>query len=400
MSHNEELTKLDQQYYLPTFKRFPIAFESGHGSRLMDVDGKEYIDMLAGIAVTSVGHCHPLVAEAVKRQVDKLWHISNFFTSPAQVELSNKLVEISGLDRVFLTNSGAESVEGAIKVARKWASKNGRGGHVISMENSFHGRTLATIATGQKKYQQGFEPIPSGFSQVPFNDIEALRNALNKDVAAVILEVIQGEGGIRPVKEGYLKAVRELCDEHGVLLILDEIQSGVARTGKWFAWQHDDVKPDLMTLAKGLGGGFPVGAFLCTEKVSDAIDFGDHGTTFGGNPLACVAALATIRVIEEENLCDRAAEMGNYIRNYFSEKAESAPYIREIRGRGLMLGLELKTEALPLVKMLLEEGVVANATAGKVLRLVPALNIPPGDLENAVGKIDKCLLKLHSHNGQ
>lgn len=398
--NNDSLSKADQQYYLPTFKRFPIAFESGRGSRLIDADGKEYIDMLAGIAVCSVGHCHPDVVAAVQRQSEKLWHISNFFVSRPQVELSKKLVELSGLDRVFLTNSGAESVEGAIKVARKWAHKNGRGGHIISMENSFHGRTLATIATGQSKYQQGFEPIPEGFSQIPFNDIDALRSALNDDVAAVILEAIQGEGGIRPVEAGYLEEVRRACDEAGVLLIVDEIQAGVGRTGKWFAWQHSGAKPDIMTLAKGMGDGFPVGAFLCNEKVSDAIDFGDHGTTFGGNPLACAAALATLAVIEQDELCKRAEEKGAWIEQYFNEKAESADVIEEVRGKGLMLGVVLKTEAMPLVKMLLEEGIVANATAGNVLRLVPPLNIPMEDLEKAVHQIDKCLLKLQVQHEQ
>lgn len=396
MNQNEKLTHSDQEFYLPTFKRFPLAFERGSGSKLYDVDGIEYIDLLAGIAVCNVGHCHPTLVEAVRKQAGELMHISNFFVSPPQVNLSKKLVEISKLDRVFLTNSGAESVEGAIKIARKYATTKGRGGHVISMENSFHGRTLATIATGQEKYQKGFAPIPAGFSQVPFNDIEALRAAISNDVAAVILEPVQGEGGVRPAEMEYLKAVRELCDEHDVVLILDEVQCGVGRTGKWFAHQHYGIKPDIMTLAKGLGGGFPVGAILCSERVSEAIDFGDHGTTFGGNPLACAAALATISVIETEELCERAAEKGKLLMESLSDRKHQFPIIDHVRGKGLMIGVVLKKEAAPLVKMLLEKGVVANATAGNVLRLVPPLNIPDEDLNEALVKIDECLLKLQS----
>lgn len=396
MNRNEQFSRSDQEYYLPTFKRFPLAFERGFGSKLYDVDGKEYIDLLAGIAVCNVGHCHPTVVEAVRKQAGELMHISNFFVSPPQVNLSRKLVEISQLDRVFLTNSGAESVEGAIKIARKYASTKGRGGHVISMENSFHGRTLATIATGQEKYQKGFAPIPAGFSQVPFNNIDALKNAISKDVAAIILEPIQGEGGVRPAETEYLQAVRQLCNEHDVLLILDEVQCGVGRTGKWFAHQHYGIKPDIMTLAKGLGGGFPVGAILCSERVSNAIDFGDHGTTFGGNPLACAAALATISVIEKENLCKRAAEKGKELMAAFESRKERFPELHFVRGKGLMIGVVMKNEAAPLVKKLLEHGVVANATAGNVLRLVPPLNIPDEDLTAALSAIDQCLLKLQS----
>lgn len=398
MTQNETYTRSDQEHYLPTFKRFPLAFVRGSGSKLYDADGKEYIDLLAGIAVCSVGHCHPTVVAAVCKQAGELMHISNFFVSPPQVELSKKLVSLSGLDRVFLTNSGAESVEGAIKIARKYASTNGRGGNIISMDNSFHGRTLATIATGQRKYQRGFDPIPAGFSQVAFNDIDALKNAITKDVAAVIIEPIQGEGGILSAEKEYLKAVRKLCDENKVLLILDEVQCGVGRTGEWFAYQHYGIKPDILALAKGLGNGFPVGAVLCSEKVSEAIEFGDHGTTFGGNPLACVAALATISVIEKEDLCKRSVEKGKEITDKFQSWMSRFPEIVEVRGMGLMIGVALKTEAAPLVKLLLENGVVANATAGNVLRLVPPLNIPDADLTSALNTIEECLLKLQAGN--
>lgn len=388
---NEGYHQKDKTYYLPTFKRFPIAFEKGKGSRLWDVEGKEYIDMLAGIAVNSVGHCHPRVVEAIQNQAAKLIHISNFFVSPAQVALSEKLTSISGLDHVFFSNSGAESVEGALKIARKYASKHGRGGTIISMENSFHGRTLATIATGKKKYQNGFGPMPTGFFQVPFNDFDAIKAKINDEVAAIIVEPLQGEGGINLAHQDYLIALRHLCDQNNILLIFDEIQSGVGRTGKWFAKDHYEVQPDIMALAKGIGGGMPMGAFLCHAKVSEAIDYGDHGTTFGGNPLACAASLATLAVIEEENLCQAALEKGQWLRDELEAMQKQFPAIKEVRGLGLMIGAELDRPAAPLVKALLEKGVIANATADHVLRLVPPLNIDQEDLKKVLVVIAECL---------
>ncbi|MBL3657941.1 aspartate aminotransferase family protein [Fulvivirga sp. 2943] len=388
---NEELYQQDKSNYLPTFKRFPLAFAKGKGSRLWDVEGKEYIDMLAGIAVCNVGHSHPKVVAAVQKQAAELMHISNFFVTLPQVELSKKLKEISGLDHVFITNSGAESVEGAMKVARKFAHKHGRGGEIISMAKSFHGRTLGTIATGQAKYQQGFEPIPTGFKQVEFNNLPALKEVISKDTAAIILEPVQGEGGINPVDKSYLKNVREICTEQGIALIFDEVQCGIGRTGKWFAKDHYGIQPDIMTLAKGLGGGFPVGAFVCSSKIGDAIDYGDHGTTFGGNPLACASALATLSVIEEENLLEEATKKGEWVRGEFENMKAKHGEIKDIRGLGLMIGVELTEPALPVVKLLLEKGIIANATADKVLRLVPSLNIPMEDLKKVVEEIEKCL---------
>ncbi|MBN7814897.1 aspartate aminotransferase family protein [Algoriphagus pacificus] len=389
--NNLDLYHKDKENYLPTFNRFPLAFIKGKGSRLWDANGKEYIDLLAGIAVTSVGHCHPTVVSAIQKQAAELMHISNFFVSPQQVALSELLVKISGLDRVFLTNSGAESVEGAIKIARRYAHKNGQGGKIISMQNSFHGRTLATIATGQEKYQQGFAPIPTGFQQVPFNDIKAVKAAIDKDTAAVILEPIQGEGGIIPAEKAYLEELRKVCDLKGVLLIFDEIQCGIGRTGKWFAKDHFGVQPDIMTLAKGLGGGAAIGAVLCNEKVASAIEFGDHGTTFGGNPLAAASAIATIEVMSEEKLCARAVETGEWLREKLTELIEKHEELESIRGMGLMLGVKLSSPGAPLVKQLLEEGIVANVTAGNILRLVPALNISKGELNIFLEKLDAVL---------
>ncbi|MCE7055083.1 aspartate aminotransferase family protein [Algoriphagus sp. AGSA1] len=388
---NQDLHTKDKENYLPTFNRFPLAFIKGKGSRLWDADGKEYIDLLAGIAVNNVGHCHPKVVKAIQEQAAELMHISNFFVSPQQVALSELLVKISGLDRVFLTNSGAESVEGAIKIARRYAHKHGQGGKIISMQNSFHGRTLATIATGQEKYQQGFGPIPTGFVQVPFNDLVAVEAAMDQDTAAVIVEPIQGEGGVVPAEKVYLKGLRKLCDEKGILLIFDEIQCGIGRTGKWFAKDHFGVQPDIMTLAKGLGGGAPIGALLCTEKVASAIEYGDHGTTFGGNPLVAASAIATIEAINEEQLCARAMETSEWLRGKLDELIAKHDELESVRGMGLMLGIKMKSEAKSFVLRLLEEGIVANATAGNILRLVPALNISRDELNIFLRKFDEIL---------
>ena len=395
---NEEYHHIDQKTYLPTFKRFPIAFKRGKGSRLWDVEGKEYIDMLAGIAVNNVGHCHPHVVKAIQDQAAELIHISNFFVSPEQVALSEKLTQISGLENVFLCNSGAEAVEGAIKVARKYASKHGRGGTIISMENSFHGRTLATIATGKKKYQNGFSPIPAGFTSVAFNDFKALEDKIDNEVAAIIIEPIQGEGGINIADQDYLRAVRDLCDKHNILLIFDEVQCGVGRTGHWFAKDHYSIQPDIMALAKGLGGGMPIGAFLCNSRVSDAIDFGDHGTTFGGNPLACAASLATIEVIENENLCEYSQNLGQWLIKELKVLKARRSCIKEVRGRGLMIGIELDTPGAPVVKDLLEKGVVANATADTVIRFVPPLNISKEDLQQVLELTAESLTKLEAEH--
>lgn len=392
---NKTYNDLDKKYYLQTFKRYPLTFDYGKGSHIWDVEGNEYIDMLGGIAVNSVGHSHPTVVKAIQDQAAKLIHISNFYLSEPQVMLSKKLVELSGLDRVFFANSGAESVEGAIKIARKYAHSVGRGGNIISFVNSFHGRTLATIATGKKAYQKGFEPIPEGFYQVPFNDIKAIKKATDNNTAAIIIEPIQGEGGVNVANKAFLNELRTFCDEQDIVLIFDEIQCGMGRTGKMFAKEHFGVEPDIMTLAKALGGGVPIGAILSNEKVSATIEFGDHGTTFGGNPLVCAASLATLEVIETENLLQQAEEKGNWLKTEIS--AMKNPDIKEIRGKGLMIGIEFNFETKPLVLKMLENGVLANATADNVLRLVPPLNICYEDLEKAIEVLKKSLKEIKNH---
>lgn len=392
---NKELHQLDQQYYLQTFKRYPLAFNHGLGAHLWDVEGNEYIDMLAGIAVNSVGHSHPKVVKAIQEQAAKLTHISNFFVSEPQVRLSQKLVELSGLDRVFFANSGAESVEGAIKIARKYAHSVGRGGTIMSFHGSFHGRTLATIATGKKQMQKGFDPIPKGFVQVPFNDMEAVKAATTQEVGAIIIEPIQGEGGVNVADKQFMKDLRAFCDKNQIVLIFDEIQCGVGRTGTWFAKEQFGVEPDIMTLAKALGGGIPIGAILSNEKVSSAIEFGDHGTTFGGNPLVCAVSLAVLEVMEEEKLLLAATEKGEWLKAQFN--ALNEPAIKDIRGMGLMLGIEFDFETKALVAEMMNRGVIANATAGNVLRLVPPLNITQNDLEQFMDVVKRSLKTIKAN---
>lgn len=389
---NQSFLELDKQHYLQTFKRYPVVLDHGKGSHVWDIAGNEYIDALAGIAVNSLGHAHPKIVEAIQQQAGKLIHISNFYLSEPQAKLSERLTALSGLDRVFLSNSGAESVEGAIKIARKYAHSKGRGGTIISFGGSFHGRTLATIATGKKQMQEGFEPIPQGFIQVPFNDLTAVEKAADKETAAIIIEPVQGEGGINVADADFLKALRQFCNEQDIVLIFDEIQCGMGRTGKLFAKDWFGIQPDIMTLAKALGGGVPIGAILSSEKVGAAINFGDHGTTFGGNPLASAASLAVLEAILEEDLLKQADEKGKWLMQKISDLNE--PSIKEIRGMGLMIGVEFNFETKPLVLEMLHRGVLANATAGNVLRLVPPLNISYRDLEKVLEVLKDSLIQI------
>jgi len=391
---NKEYSKWDQTYYVPTFKRYPIALERGKGCRVWDVEGTEYLDALAGIAVNNLGHCHPAVVEAIQKQAEKLIHISNFYVSEPQVRLSQKLVELSGLNRVFFTNSGAESVEGAMKFARKYAHKKGRGGKVISMKNSFHGRTLATIATGKKAYQEGFHPIPKGFISVPLHDMDQLEQEMDKDTAAVIVEPIQGEGGIHPADAKYIEQVRKMCDDNDVILIFDEIQCGMGRTGKMFAKEHYSVEPDIVTLAKGLGAGVPIGAILINEKVSDAIDFGDHGTTFGGNPLVCAASLAAVNELARPEFLQEVMVKGNEIMQEVNSWTDMG--VKEVRGIGLMIGIEFEFETKPLALEMLHRKVLSNATAGHVLRLVPPLIISRDEIRHLLDTIRESVKAISS----
>ncbi len=388
------IQEADQHYYLPVFKRYPITITHGKGFKVWDTEKRSYIDVLAGIAVNSVGHCHPKVVKAIKKQAEKLMHISNLLTSEPQVRLAQKLVELSGLDRAFFGNSGAEAVEGAFKLARKYAHKHGRGGTIISMEGCFHGRTLATAAAGTPKYQKGFEPIPEGFVQAAFNDIDSVKALVDDQTAAIIVEPVQWEGGIRTAQLEFLQALRELCDAQNIVLIFDEIQCGIARTGKMFAWQRFGVKPDIITLAKALGGGVPIGATMVIQKIADALALGDHGTTFGGNPLTCAAALATLEVIEEEKLEEKALHTGARLMEYACQKAAKEPAVAGVDGMGLMVGIALNRPARPVVEHMLSKGVLASAVGANTIRFVPPLNIEWKALKEAVDVVFESLKEL------
>ena len=390
--NTEQYLQTDADNYLQVFKRYPIVIDKGRGAKLWDTNGKEYIDLLAGIAVNTLGHAHPRLVEAISKQSAELMHVSNFFLTKPQALLSKKLTEISGLDRVFLANSGAEAIEAAVKLARKYAYANKRQSKILYMSGSFHGRTLATLAMGSPNYQEGYAPVPEGFMETPFNDLEALKANADKDTIAIIIEPIQGEGGINMADKKFLKGVRQVCDERDILLIFDEIQSGIARTGYWFAKDYYEVQPDMMTLAKGLGGGFPIGAVLCNEKVNKAMHYGGHGTTFGGNPLAATAALTVFETIELENLIQAAKEKGQWLKQQF--EGLNHPDIKAVKGLGLMMGIEFCFDTKTLVAKLLENGLMANSTAGNIVRIVPPLNITQEELNQAITIFKKTLKSL------
>lgn len=376
-----KIIESDQRYHFKTYKRYPVTLVKGVGSRVWDDNGREYIDALAGIAVNNMGHCHPKIVKAIQAQAEKLMHVSNFFTTVPQVELAEKLVKLSNLDRVFFTNSGTEAIEGAIKIVRLYANKHGKTGNVICMNGAFHGRTMGALAMGQQKYQDGFTPMLEGFERVPFNDLEAIKNAINDNTPAVFIEPIQGEGGIHVADKQWLNEVRALCYEHKALLVFDEIQCGIGRTGRLFAYEHFGVVPDILCLAKGLGGGFPIGAVLATEEAALLIEYGKHGTTFGGNPLAASAGIAALDVIKDEKLLKKAEENGSWLRDQIKKRMKDGSGIEDVRGLGLMIGVQMDFPGSNVGMRMLEKGVIANITATNAVRLVPPLNIPKEDLQ-------------------
>jgi len=379
-----------------TYNRQPVVLVRGQGCRVWDEADRSYLDLVAGIAVNSLGHAHPAVAEAVAAQARTLIHTSNLYYTIPQIELAKLLVENSCADRAFFCNSGAEANEGAIKLARKWGKIHRNGAYeIIAALNSFHGRTLATVAaTGQAKYQKPFLPMPDGFVHVPSNDLKALKAATSQKTVAVLLEPIQGESGVHPARQEYLQGVRAWCDEQGLLLIFDEVQTGMGRTGKLFAYQHFGVEPDIFTLAKGTGGGLPIGVLLAKEKVC-VFEPGDHASTFGGTPLVCAAALATVRTILEQNLPEHAARVGNYFLNRLRELQSRQPLIAEVRGVGLMIGVDLSKDlARKAVAVALEQGLIINATSDRTLRLVPPLIITQVEVDEAIAIMERVLSSL------
>lgn len=374
------------KYLMNTYTRMPIVLRKGRGMKVWSSDGKEYLDFLGGVAVNCLGHCHPKVVIALQKQAQRLLHVSNIYHIEPQIELAKILVNNSFADKAFFCNSGTEAVEGAIKLARKYAKDHTSPDRfeIITANESFHGRTFASLsATGQDKLKEGFEPLLPGFKHVPFNDIDALEKTISKNTCAIMLEPIQGEGGINIPSSNYLKQVRELCDKNGILLILDEIQTGIGRTGALFAYEHFDMEPDIITLAKGLGGGVAIGAILATDSVAASFQPGTHGSTFGGNPLACAAARATLEVLLEDSfLLNNCRRIGKLFMERLEKLKDDFPdIIAEVRGKGLMIGLELTKEGGPIVELCAKKGILINCTAGNVLRFTPPLIITEKELD-------------------
>jgi acetylornithine and succinylornithine aminotransferases len=383
---NEEIINLSQKYLMNTYARFPVAFVRGEGCYLWDADGKKYLDLVAGIAVNALGHSHPKILQAIQHQSARLIHTSNLYHIQSQAELARVLCEASFADRAFFCNSGAEANEAAVKLARKYQKKQ-KGQdcfEIVTMERSFHGRTLAMIAaTGQDKVKKGFEPLPSGFVHVAYDDVSALQAAVNEKTCAVMLEPVQGEGGVRFPAPDYLKKVREICERQGALLIYDEVQSGMGRTGKLFAYEHSGIHPDILTLAKSLATGLPIGACLASEKIAQAFEPGSHASTFGGNFLVCEVAKEFLRILQSEGVLKNAGEMGKYFKSALQDLQKKFPIIQQVRGEGLMLGVDLTLPAKPLVDEALQRGLLLNAAQPNTLRFVPPLTITSKEINEA-----------------
>jgi acetylornithine/N-succinyldiaminopimelate aminotransferase len=387
ISGKERIVAQESQHYMPVFSRQPLVIERGAGAIVTDTDGNDYIDCAAGIAVNSVGHCHPRVVNAIKAQAERLIHTSNLYYTEIQARLAERMTKLTGMERLYLTNSGAESNESAMKLARKVTGKKG----FISTKNAFHGRTMGSLSvTWKQAIRQPFEPLIDGVTFVDYGDVNAIAGAVTADTAAVIVEPIQGEGGVNVPPDDYLVAVRELCTEREIVLIVDEVQTGFARTGKWFACEHANIIPDVMTLAKAMGGGFPVGAMMSREAFQFAP--GDHGGTQSGNPLACAAALATIDVIESEQLVEQSRSKGALLKKLLS--GIESPYTVDVRGKGLMVAYESSRSVVPVVDFARQKGVLLNNTSENVLRFVPPLVIAKEQIETAIAVVERAI-KVH-----
>jgi len=375
-------------YLFPTYSRFEVEVEKAEGSFIYDSNGKKYLDFISGIAVCNLGHCPKSVSEAIKDQMEKVWHVSNLFHIPLQEEVAKQLVEHSSGDAVFFANSGAEANEAAIKLARKHTGKH----KIITFYQSFHGRTYATLsATGQKKVQEGFGPLAPTFEYLPFNDVEAVHSIQGSDIAAIMVEVIQGEGGVVPAEGAFLKAIEKKCKELGALFIVDEVQTGIGRTGKCFGYEHYAVEPDIITLAKGLGSGFPIGAMIGKKELIQSFSPGSHGSTFGGNPLAVSSANATLNTIFNEDFLHSVSEKGKYLKEKLDERLKENPLVEDIRGKGLMLGIELKAEVQNVLAEMRKNGFLALPAGPKVIRLLPPLTVTYEEIDEAVQFIDQAI---------
>ena len=391
---NASIVELGQKYVLNTYSRLPIAMVKGEGTRLFDAEGKEYLDFVGGIAVNALGHCHPKITKTIQEQAEKLLHCSNLYWIEPQVKLAQLLVENSCLDKVFFCNSGAEANEGAIKLARRYAKQkfSDEKYEIITIKQSFHGRTLAALAaTGQEKFHQGFEPLPQGFTYVPLGDLEALQKTITPKTCALMLEPIQGEGGVNMPDMAYMQEVQKLCRDKGLLLIFDEVQVGVGRTGTLFAYEQFGVEPDIMTLAKALGGGVAIGAFLAKDHVASAFGPGDHGSTFGGNPLATAVGVTVLNTILDTGFLQHTVEIGAYLQGRLLELQDKYKFIKEVRGMGMIWGLELDRPGADVVSKCFEAGLLINCTNGTVLRLLPPLTTSKAEIDEAIAIMDKAL---------
>ncbi len=389
-----------EKYVMNTYVRSPLVITKGKGSRVWDVGGREYLDLFPGWGVSALGYNHPWVMTALRGQSRRIIHVSNNYYHPAQWQAAKRIVERSFDGKVFFSNSGAEAVETAVKLARKWGhsantdATGGAGGRyeIIVMERSFHGRTMAALsATGQPKYQEGFEPLLPGFVRVPFNDLEAVRQAITPKTCAILVEPIQGEGGVRVASDAFLQGLRALCDQQRLLLMCDEVQTGMGRTGTWFGYQHSGVEPDVLLLAKALGGGFPIGAVVAKRSIAETLTPGTHATTYGGSPLGCACILAVFEAIEKQELLGRVKTLGAHLMKRLTALAQRVPIITEVRGRGFMVGLELTVDGRPIVAACREQGVLINCTQGTVLRLLPAMTITKAQLDRGLAILERVL---------
>jgi acetylornithine/N-succinyldiaminopimelate aminotransferase len=396
MTKSAEIISKYQSFVMPTYAP-KLALTHGKGTRVWDAEGKVYLDFGTGISVVNTGHCHPRVVEAIRRQAGELIHTSNLYYTENQALLAERLSKVALGGKCFFANSGAEANEALVKLARLWGHDSGRY-EVIAMRNSFHGRTLAmAAATGQDKIQKGFEPMPAGFVHAEFNNLESVRALVNERTVAVLLEAVQGEGGVVPAEVEFLRGVRALCDEKNLLMLCDEVQCGLGRTGYWFGFQRAEIAPDAFSLAKSLGSGYPIGALVASPKLSDVFQPGKHASTFGGTPLACAAALATLQVIEDEGLVARAATLGAKFRQGLEELAGQPDYthVKGVRGAGLMLGLVLDEDPKPLVDLLCAAGLLVRTAAGNVVRFLPPLNVKESEIEEALDILEECLAEWH-----
>jgi acetylornithine/N-succinyldiaminopimelate aminotransferase len=390
----EDIQHLADQYHFNVYRRLPVVLSKGKGTRIWDLNGKKYIDFLGGISVNSLGHNHPAIVRAIRTQAGKLIHVSNIYYNEPQAKLAELLCKTSQFEKVFFCNSGLEANEAAIKLARRFGVKHNKKGEIISFTNCFHGRSVANIAMGEEKYKKNFGPFPGGFKKLIYNDLAGLKSNIDNDTIAVFVEPVQGEGGIIPAQKIFMQELKRMCEQNNVLLVCDEIQSGLGRTGKLFGYEHFDIRPDVITIAKSLGGGMPIGALLTNKSHAELFESGDHGSTFGGNPLACAAAYATLSVILEQDLIQTSRVTGDYLLQSLKSGIGELPGVKDIRGLGLMVGVEVEYPCRPIVEKMLGYGFLINCTADKTLRFLPPFIISNKEIDSMIRALKKSILSM------